>query len=267
MTCAKCRTKYELRLGIPILIDLTKISAHLQKQINYFNEEDARREGYCLEAWQQRYIENYLSRAGLKEGSLVIDNATGSGYFAIELAKRHMKVIATDLTFNELFKLRRIAKKLGLEESILALCCSSEELPIKNGIADGLVANAILEHLPRENQAIAEIHRVLKSGARVMVAMPLAYHLLWPLLIIPNWLHDRRIGHLRRYTKERILEKFGRFREITTYYTGSLPKVICLALYILTGNSRWNNFAEILDEKFMHIKYGASNIVMILSKI
>ena len=71
---------------------------------------------------------------------------------AIELAKRGFHVIATDLTFAELHKLRVNIAKLKLQKNVLLTCASSEELPIKAKSADGMVANAILEHLPQEKK-------------------------------------------------------------------------------------------------------------------
>ena len=163
---------------------------------------------------------------------------------AIELAKLGFNIIATDLTFAELVKLKANILQLKLERKILLVCASSEDLPIKTGVADGMVANAILEHLPHEKKAIKEIERVLKYGASLMLAMPIQLQYVWPFLWPVNILHDRRIGHLRRYTRANILEGFHRFREMKTYYTGSLGKIVCLAFKMLTKDSRWDKRAE-----------------------
>ena len=61
-----------------------------------------------------------------------------------------------------------------------------------------------------------------------MMAMPIQLHYVWPFLWPVNMLHDRRIGHLRRYTREIIVKRFAKFTELHTYYTGSLGKVACL---------------------------------------
>lgn len=264
--CSACPHTYAIKQGIPILINLNKLPTHLQKQIDYFEKEDQNRTTYQLESWQQRYIDNFLRFGKPKEKGIVIDNATGSGYMAIELARKGFRVIATDLTLVELIKLQKVVTEQKLESNILLVCCTSETLPIATSSADGLVANAILEHLPNEKEAIAQIHRVVKKDAPVMVAMPLAYHLLLPILWVPNWVHDKRIGHLRRYTRKRILDAFGNFREVRTYYTGHLPKVICIFLYLVTKHIWWNTLGEQLDKHFQLIPYGASNIVAILRK-
>lgn len=267
LSCRSCRIDYEIQSGIPVLIDFTSIPEHLHKQIRYFEHEDEARGDWALEPWQARYVENFLRIGKPKPGGLIIDSATGSGYMAIELARRGYQVIAIDLTMRELIRLQTLAKKLGIAGKMLFVCCTSESLPVVSGIADGLVANAILEHLPKEREAIEEIGRVVKRGASVMVAMPIAFRYLLPIFWPLNWLHDRRIGHLRRYTRSTILRKFAGFREITTYYTGGMAKVVCATFYLLTKYAPLLEFGEWADRTTESLPYGSSNVVSILKKI
>lgn len=267
LSCGSCRMDYEIRSGIPILVDLASLPKHLLGQIEYFQKEDEQRSDYRLEPWQRRYIDNFLRYGKPKPGGLVIDNATGSGYMTVELARRGFRVVATDLTFKELVKLKNNLNDLRLAKNVFLICCDSQRLPIGSGIADGLVANAILEHLPDESRAIEEIARVVKSGSPVMVAMPIAYHLLLLLLWLPNIIHDRRIGHLRRYDRQSIIRKFRGFKEIKTYYTGHVVKIFCLFLLLITKMKFWEAWGEKADMTFEHIPYGGSNIVSILKKL
>lgn len=265
--CRVCDRSYKIRFGIPILVDLSKVPEHLREQIRYFEHEDESRGDFLLAPWQARYVKRFLDTARPKPGGLIIDNATGSGYMTIELAKLGYRVIATDLTFKELIKLKGIIGKLGLSQKILLVCANSEVLPIKSEVADGLVANAILEHLPNEKEAISEISRVVKKGALIMVAMPLAYYRVWPLLWLPNYIHDRRIGHLRRYDRQSIIRKFRGIKEIKTYYTGHVVKVLCLFLSLVTKMKSWESLGEKWDISFEQISYGGNNIVSILRKL
>lgn len=267
LLCLRCKLQYKIINGIAVLIDLSSLPAHLQNQVQYFEKEDLARKSYVLETWQKRYVDNYLAHYKWRRNSLVIDNATGSGYMAIELAKRGISVIALDLTFTELLKLKGAMKKLKLQSNILLVCASSEDLPIKSDVADGMVANAILEHLPHERHAIKEIERVLSNNALLMLAMPIKMQYVWPFLWPVNMLHDRRIGHLRRYTRGSILKGFSRFMEIKTYYTGSIGKVACIALQIMTKDKRFEVLGERLDQLVSQMPYGASNVVTILQKI
>lgn len=265
--CLLCKVSYKILNGIPVLVDLSALPAHLQHQVQYFEKEDLTRTSYELEAWQKRYVDNFLKNIIFKNNSLIIDNATGSGYMAIELAKKGYNVIAIDLTFAELVKLKQIVEKLKLQKKILLVCASSEELPIKSNAAHGMVANAILEHLPNEKKAVQEIERVLKRKALLMLAMPIHLLYVWPFLWPVNIIHDRRIGHLRRYTRTSILKGFYKFREMKTYYTGSIGKVACIALKIVTKDKRFDAWGERIDQYVSQIPYGASNVVSILQKI
>ena len=266
LVCGACNKRWNIQSGIPILVDLSVLPEHLSKQVAYFEKEDQSRAVWRLEQWQERYVENFLSWGKPKQKGLIMDNAAGSGYMTVELARRGFRIIATDLTVAELIKLKHVVTSLGLDENVLLVCCDSQKLPLAASVADGLVANAILEHLPDEKQAVAEITRVVKPKAPVMVAMPIAYHLLLPFLWLPNWIHDLRIGHLRRYTRQSILEAFTHFTEVRTYYTGHLLKVVCLFLYVVTKRSRWNALGERLDRVFETVPYGANNVVSVLKK-
>lgn len=263
--CRHCHKKFEVKNGIPILVDFSNISKHLFNQIKYFEQEDTSRSMYVSEPWQLRYIMNFI-HIGKPIHGIIVDNATGSGYVAIELARRGFTVIAIDLTIAELIKLQVNIKRLKLTRNIHLVCASSEELPIRSHIADGMVANAILEHLPREKIAIDEMGRVLKRNAPLMLAVPIKFKYVIPFLWPVNWWHDRMIGHLRRYDRENIIRKFKQFTEIVTYHTGHLPKVFCLAIYILTKDYRWSELGEKLDSQFEKWEYGASNVVSILKK-
>lgn len=266
LICSGCKTVYPVKQGIPILVDLDVLPDHLSGQIAYFEKEDSVRTSYILETWQKRYVDNFIASGRPKSKGCIVDNATGSGYMAIELAKRGFRVVATDLTIAELYKLKANIKKLELDHLILPVCASSESLPIKTSVADGMVANAILEHLPHEKIAITEMRRVLKKRTPLMLAMPIKFQYVWPFLWPVNIWHDRRIGHLRRYSRTSILEVFAGFSELLTYYTGSLGKVICLALRLLTKDSRWDDIGERVDMYASHMPYGASNVVSILQK-
>lgn len=249
-----------------MLLAQSALPDHMAGQIKYFEKENESRPSYGLEPWQKRYVDSYVRIGNPKKKGLIVDNATGSGYIAIELAKRGFRVIATDLTVAELINLKEHIRRLGLTKQIFLICANSEELPVRSKAADGMVANAILEHLPNEKKAIGEMSRVLRVRAPLMLAAPVDLRFVWPFLWMVNIAHDKKIGHLRRYTKGRIVERFKKFAEIKTYYTGSLMKIFCIVMKKLTMNTWWDEEAERLDTILSHVSYGSSNIVSILRK-
>lgn len=262
--CDKCKIKFEEKEGIPILINLNNLPRHLDNQIKYFENE--KHITYKLDLWQKNYVDRFLDNFNDVKNKLIIDCGTGSGYMAIELAKRGATVIACDLTLKNLIRLKKISKELGLEKNILYFCSSAEDLPLKKGIADFFISNAVLEHLPNEKEAINEIKRVCTEKAGLMITVPIKYRYLNPILIPINFIHDKRIGHLRRYSKEELEKRFNDYIIKNIYYTGHTKKVIKII---------FNNFFPIFDEKRiedndnkkLEKKFGASNIIIFMNKV
>jgi SAM-dependent methyltransferase len=76
-------------------------------------------------------------------------------------------------------------------------CASAEALPFRDGSFDIVGAFDVIEHCADEARALAEIHRVLASGGRLLASVP-AYQWAWSD-------HDVRAGHHRRYTRKRLV--------------------------------------------------------------
>jgi ubiquinone/menaquinone biosynthesis C-methylase UbiE len=255
--------KYELNREIPVLIDSSKINEHLRNQIKYFEDEmiDTFHE-YQIEEWQKNYVNLFLDNFPDIKGKLILDCGSGSGYLSIELAKRGAFVISCDLTLMNLVKLKDTAKKMGIEDNIAFVCCSAEDLPFKDNIFDYFISNAVIEHLPREIEAIQEIDRVTKKDGGIMVTVPLSYKYLNPLFLPLNYVHDQRIGHLRRYNELILVKKFNNFKLKQTYYTGHTTKVVKVLFNILTRKETFNNgIIEKEDRKKINKKWFASNII------
>ena len=256
-----------MKSGIPILVNLNTLSEHLKGQIKYFEREDRSRSKFNLEAWQKSYVKRFEKNFSPKEGEILIDIGTGSGYMAIEVAKRGLKVIACDLTLKELIKLKNVVQREHLENNLFLTCCSAEYLPFKSGIANYLVSNAVLEHLPKEKKAISEISRVCKEKSGLMIAVPLKLRCVWPFFWPVNIIHDKRIGHLRRYDYKDLKNKFEKygFKIKRAFYTGHLIKVLgVLATTIFKIRaSGFDRLLENIDQKRENKKYGASNICAI----
>lgn len=265
--CHNCKNSYEINQGIPILVDMKNLPSHLSGQIRYFQKEDLiKDDNYQLAPWQKSYLIRFKNSFKDANDLTIIDCGAGSGYMAIELAKLGANVIACDLTLKGLLRIGKIAEKNGIKEKIMPVCCSAEELPFKESMFDLFVSNAVLEHLPREKEAISEINRVCKEKAGLMVAVPLKYKFLNPLLIPINWIHDKRIGHLRRYDKKTLEEKFPKWKLMEVFYTGHFKKVLKVLFNIIFKVFNEEEI-EKEDRKKDTIEKGASNIICFLNKL
>jgi len=197
------------------------------------------------------------------KGKTILDCGAGCGYMSVGLAQKGAKVFACDLTLKGLKRLQIISDNLNL--NIVTVCCSAEDLPFKDNLFDYFISNAVLEHLPREKDAITEINRVCKNSAGLMVTVPLSYRFLNPFFLPINYIHDKKIGHLRRYDKKKLKNKFKGWSIQNVYYTGHTKKV----LRTLT-NTILRIFDDLKiekeDERKSKIKLWASNICVIFRR-
>lgn len=235
-------------------------------QRKYFDKEFSLVKNYYLEPWQNSYI-NRIKKKMLGrdyKNKTLLDIATGTGYIAIEMARLGLKVIACDLSPEAIKNLEKYKKQFKLK-NLKLMVCKAEKLPLKGGSVDFVTANAILEHIPDELEAVNEWKRVLKKKGKLFIAVPLKFRYIWPFLWIPNYLHDKNIGHLRRYDLNTLRDIF-RLKIIAYFYTGHLVKLIPIIISKLFNNHASDEFFEKKDIKKEKKLYGANNIIVIFEK-
>lgn len=266
LQCVSCRSKYTIKEGVVLLLNIGDISDHARGQIDYFEKEPPMREGapYTLQPWQESFLSKFKENNSDIKDKVVVDCGAGSGYMTIELARQGAIVIALDLTLRSLIRLRSIAQQQGLLDRIIFVCCSAEELPLKNDIANYFISNAVLEHLPNEQSAINEMTRVCRE--KLMITVPLRYRYTNPLFIIIHWLYDKRIGHLRRYDEVILVKKLSGWCLQNIYYTGHTAKVFATGLNILFHNRFDTYKIELRDQRKQKNKWWASNIICFFKK-
>jgi SAM-dependent methyltransferase len=135
----------------------------------------SRRELFRLFLAERRDPEPFYTRLASRDiaqfpldlgSALVLDLASGPGYYATALADRGALVVATDLD----------RRDLALRSSALprALVSDGTRLPFTAATFDGVFCSNLLEHTPRPAEILAEIERVLRPGA-------------WAYLSWTNW--------------------------------------------------------------------------------
>lgn len=241
-------------------------SDHYKKQLKYFGDEFGNKKEYSLASWQKRYVEiikKYMLGKDYK-GKTLIDIATGSGHVAVELSKLPLRVFATDLSPQAINNIEKYKKQLGLLY-LTTIKCHAEKIPLSSESVDYIVANAILEHIPDEKKAINEWKRILKKGGKLFITVPLKFRYVWPFLWLPNYIHDKKIGHLRRYDKKSLEEAFD-LPVKNIFYSGHLIKVLGIILSVITKSDIFSDYCEKEDRKKEKKVYGANNISVIFAK-
>jgi SAM-dependent methyltransferase len=153
-----------------------------------------------------------FDRLGLRAGDRVLDMGCGAGRHAFEMYRRGGDVVAFDQDADELagvldlFAAMREAGEVpaGAEADIkqgdaLALPFADEEF-------DRVVAAEVLEHIPDDTAAIAELVRVLRPGGTITVTVPrwLPERICWAL---SDAYHEVEGGHVRIYTRGGLVDK------------------------------------------------------------
>jgi SAM-dependent methyltransferase len=234
--------------GVPVLIDEEVLASNPQyaHQRGYFDAEFAGYGDYRLENWRVSYLERLTAADALGgTGAPLIDvGVGGSGYTVIEAARAGRHAVGCDLSVEALMAASRFAREEGVFDRTLFVCCSAELLPFASASFDVALAIAVIEHVPDDAAALAEMARVLRAGGRAWITVPHALRHMSPVFRLPNVLHDRRLGHLRRYDASDLREACDGVGLLATdtQFTGHPIKVLQLAAGT-RPSQRWLNAA------------------------
>lgn len=112
---------------------------------------------------------------------LVLDLGCGPGRFTVLLAKRSKLVIAVDVNREMLMLVKAKRDQLGLSDRIFPVLGDVQNLPFQDGCADMINSMGTLVHVPNQQDAINEIHRVVEPGGSIIVDQtnPLSLEFLW----------------------------------------------------------------------------------------
>lgn len=115
---------------------------------------------------------NPTAIASLKEGEIVLDLGSGAGFDVFLAAKKigpSGKAIGVDMTDEMLEKARENAKKGGFT-NVEFRKGDIENLPLDDNSVDVVISNCVINLAPDKAKVFKEIHRVLKTGGRLMVS-------------------------------------------------------------------------------------------------
>lgn len=147
-------------------------------------------------------------------GDRVLDLGCGAGRHAFEVYRRGAHVVAADLDLGELtpvsamFAAMRAEGEAGPPAAAAAVTADATNLPFPDGAFDRVLAAEILEHVPRDWRAMAEIARVLRPGGIAAVTVPawLPERLCWAL---SREYHEVPGGHVRIFTRGELSAKLS----------------------------------------------------------
>jgi ubiquinone/menaquinone biosynthesis C-methylase UbiE len=115
----------------------------------------------------------------LRAGQRVLDVAAGNGNVSLAAARRWCEVVSTDYVASLLERGRKRAEAEGLPVTFRE--ADAEALPFENASFDVVVSTFGVMFTPNQEQAAAELMRVLKPGGKIGLA---------------NWTPDGFIGQM-----------------------------------------------------------------------
>ena len=153
-----------------------------------------------------------FDKLGIRAGDVVLDLGCGAGRHSFEALKRGASVIAADLKMEVLGPVAEMAGAMAASgeitssASFLAIRANALRLPFPDDSFDHVIASEILEHIPDDTAAIAEIARVLRKGGRAGVTVPR----FWPERIcwaLSEQYRSSAGGHVRIYRATELAGK------------------------------------------------------------
>lgn len=109
------------------------------------------------------YVNKHIQdNAAFYNGLIVVDVPAGTGITSESLKKVGANVIALDL-FPEFFKVDGIN---------CVYCNLNERIPLEDAVADVVICQEGIEHMPDQLKVFKEFYRVLKPGGKLIITTP-----------------------------------------------------------------------------------------------
>ncbi|HET7406711.1 MAG TPA: methyltransferase domain-containing protein [Mycobacteriales bacterium] len=155
-----------------------------------------------------------FDRFPVEPGQRVLDLGCGAGRHAFALARRGADVVALDRDAKEIQGVAELFAAMRHEGEIpdgtktVAMRGDAYALPFPDASFDRVVAAEILEHIPDDTRAMAELVRVLRPGGLAAITVPrwLPEQVCWAL---SDDYHTVEGGHVRIYRGHELAAKLG----------------------------------------------------------
>ena len=150
----------------------------------------------------------------IRRGHLVLDLGCGEGRHTYEALRHGAHIVGVDLDDRVLPDVKAMCAGMASEgeadprQSAAFARGDATKLPFADGSFDRIIVSEVLEHIPSDERAMAEIARILKPGGLVAVSVPR----FWPERVcwaLSDEYHANEGGHVRIYKRSELVEKLS----------------------------------------------------------
>jgi ubiquinone/menaquinone biosynthesis C-methylase UbiE len=158
-------------------------------------------------AFNERLMTRILHRLALPPESLILDAGCGTGEHTLRLAEHGFKCVGVDISRSVVEKAGERARTMGLQERVTFICDGLEQLPFADAHFDAIHCRGVLMHIPRWQQVVAELCRVVRPGGKVLI-LEGNHHALETYLV--------RVARLFRRSESRMVRTPGGIEFLVT---------------------------------------------------
>lgn len=140
----------------------------------------------------------------LNEKTTVLDLGCGTGTISFYLAQKGFNVLGVDISKRALQLANKSAGELGLKNKVRFIRKDISKLNLGEKKFNLIICSEILEHLEKEKIILNKIYAYLRKNGVLIVSVPSKKAPLYRWGLANEF--DKKVGHLRRYTKEEVIK-------------------------------------------------------------
>jgi len=168
------------------ILEFDQADSHWSPELTAFHEEEAGA-NHPIDCASRQLAVTFLKRFLRAEAPVILDVGSSSGYVLREIQRSlpNAAVIGSDYLLPPLLTLAKRMPELAILQFDLLRC------PLPDDCVDAVTALNVLEHIDRDEEALAQIHRVLRPGGVTYIEVPAGPGLFD--------IYDEQLLHHRRY--------------------------------------------------------------------
>lgn len=197
------------------------------------------------------YAKHFSMRQMRRNGKKALDVGMGFGFELITKFREGYDCYGFDYDKARVGKTGQMFEKNGMKATLKV--GDAQKIPFGSNMFDVVVCSHVIEHVPSDTRALAEIRRVLKRKGTLYLRVPHINNLHTQFRMkvrAKNPYTDRT--HLREYSEESLREvvKKSGFKILSVRKSGFFTPIGLKLFMILAHYLPWGELMEYMGEKF-----------------